>query len=60
MTLFEGRNRQIRKMCASVGLNITKLSRIAIGDLTLSELEVGKWRMLSKDEIDYLNKGQTK
>ena len=47
MTLFEGRNRQIRKMCEQVGLKVAKLSRIAIGDITLGELPSGKWRYLS-------------
>ena len=54
MTLFEGRNRQIRKMCASVGLEITRLCRVAMGDLTLGELPSGQWRYLTKEEIDYL------
>ena len=54
MRLFEGRNRQIRKMCSQVGLKIKRLSRIAIGDLLLGDLEVGKWRMLTDRELDYL------
>jgi len=54
MALFEGRNRQIRKMCASVGLSVTRLCRIAIGKLSLSSLPVGKWRPLSNEEIQYL------
>ena len=54
MPLFEGRNRQIRKMCASVGLSITRLCRIAIGELSLSSLPSGKWRKLSDKEIQYL------
>lgn len=60
MTLYEGRNRQIRKMCEQVGLTVTRLCRIAIGDISLGPLEVGKWRYLTKDEIDYLkNNGNT-
>ncbi len=58
MTLYEGRNRQIRKMCSLVELNITKLSRVAIGELTLSGVGVGKWRILNKDELDYLMSGK--
>ena len=54
MALFEGRNRQIRKMCATVGLEITRLCRIAIGDLRLGTLPPGKWRLLSDEEIQYL------
>lgn len=54
MPLLEGRNRQIRKMCAAVGLSVTRLCRIAIGELSLSSLPVGKWRLLSEEEIQYL------
>ena len=56
MTLFEGRNRQIRKMCDAVGLRITRLCRIAIGKITLGDLPEGKWRRLRRDEVDYLYK----
>ena len=52
--LFEGRNRQIRRMCEHHGTKILRLSRIAIGKIKLGDLEVGKWRYLSKNEIDYL------
>ena len=54
MPLYEGRNRQIRKMCASVDLSVTRLCRIAIGKLTLASLPLGKWRKLSDEEIQYL------
>ena len=54
MKLYEGRNRQIRKMCEQVGLNVSRLCRIAIGDISLGSLEVGKWRYLTQSEIDYL------
>ena len=54
MTLYEGRNRQIRKMCELCGLKISRLSRVAIGRITLGSLEVGKWRPLTDDEIEYL------
>ncbi len=53
-TLSEGRNRQIRKMCEACGLTIMRLTRIAIGKLKLGELERGKWRELTKAEVDYL------
>ncbi len=56
MTLYEGRNRQIRKMCEQVGLKVAKLTRIAIGSITLGELEGGKWRYLTKEEIKTLKK----
>lgn len=54
MTLFEGRNRQIRKMCAISELKITRLTRVAIGNITLGSLEPGKWRFLEDFEIEYL------
>lgn len=53
--LFEGRNRQIRRMCESHGVKIEKLTRIAIGKLKLGNLQVGKWRYLTDAEINYLN-----
>jgi 23S rRNA pseudouridine2605 synthase len=59
MTLYEGRNRQIRKMCEAVGLRISRLCRVAIGELELGALEVGKWRELTPDELSYL-KGEIK
>lgn len=56
MTLFEGRNRQIRKMCEQVGLKVAKLTRVAIGKITLGDLDVGKWRYLTKEEVKMLKK----
>jgi 23S rRNA pseudouridine2605 synthase len=56
MTLYEGRNRQIRKMCEQVGLKVAKLMRVAIGDINLGSLESGKWRYLTKNEIKQLKK----
>ena len=56
MTLFEGRNRQIRKMCEEAGLTVKRLSRVSIGNLKLDGLPVGKWRYLDRDEVDYLYK----
>ena len=54
MTLFEGRNRQIRKMCEIAELKIKRLCRVAIGEVKLGELEVGKWRFLTDDEVALL------
>ena len=56
MTLFEGRNRQIRKMCKKAGLTVKRLSRISIGNLKLDGLPVGKWRYLEDEEVEYLYK----
>lgn len=54
ITLWEGRNRQIRRMCERVGIRISRLRRVAIGKLTLGELPAGKWRALTSDEVAYL------
>lgn len=56
MTLHEGRNRQIRKMCEQAGLTVKRLSRVSIGNLKLDGLAVGKWRYLDEKEVDYLYK----
>ena len=56
MTLFEGRNRQIRKMCEAAGLTVKRLSRVSIGNLKLDGLPVGKWRHLEESEVEYLYK----
>ncbi len=52
--LHEGRNRQIRRMCEQVGLFVTRLKRVSVGKIYLGSLPVGKWRLLTKPEIDYL------
>ena len=54
MTLFEGRNRQIRKMCEAVELDIIRLCRVAVGNIKLGELAPGKWRHLSASMVEYL------
>lgn len=54
ITIHEGRNRQIRKMCEQVGLTVKRLKRIAEGRIMLGDLRCGKWRYLSEAEIKYL------
>ncbi len=51
VTIHEGRNRQVRRMCQSAGLAVTRLQRIAEGTLILGSLPLGKWRYLTKEEI---------
>ena len=51
ITISEGKNRQVRKMCAAIGHEIIGLKRIAIGNLTLGDLKVGDYRELSRDEV---------
>lgn len=52
--IHEGRNRQIRKMCAAVGHPVRQLERTAIGDIRLGRLKQGHYRKLTRREIDYL------
>jgi 23S rRNA pseudouridine2604 synthase len=48
--LREGRKRQIRRMCELVGLEVTGLKRIRIGQITLGNLPLGQWRFLRPNE----------
>lgn len=52
ITIHEGRNRQIRRMCALAGMRVTMLRRIREGELELGNLPVGKWRFLTASEIE--------
>ena len=54
MRLYEGRNRQIRKMCESCQLTVLRLCRVAIGEIALGDLPVGHTRKLTKKELSYL------
>ena len=51
ITIKEGRNRQIRKMCEAVGLEVARLRRISVGPLKLGMLKPGTWRELTADEL---------
>ena len=51
ITIYEGRNRQIRKMCEAVGLEVARLRRTSIGPLKLGMLAPGEWRELSASEL---------
>lgn len=59
ITLHEGRNRQIRKMCEKCDLTVMRLKRIAIGNIHLGDLPSGRWRNLTEDEIRMLKKQDT-
>lgn len=52
--IHEGRNRQVRRMCESVGLTVTRLIRVAEGELTLGDLPSGHWRELTEAELVYV------
>lgn len=54
ITIREGRNRQIRKMCEKAGLKVTRLQRVAEGDVELGSLKSGCYRALTKNEIKSL------
>ena len=54
ITIHEGRNRQVRKMCEKIGHPVIYLKRVRIGDIHLGELSLGKWRTLSTEEVEYL------
>lgn len=51
VTIHEGRNRQVRRMCEAAGMTVTKLRRIREGSLKLGNLPLGKWRNLTEEEI---------
>ena len=51
VTIHDGRNRQVRRLCERDGLHVRKLTRVAEGPLLLGDLEEGKWRKLSDKEI---------
>lgn len=56
VTIHEGRNRQVRRMCALAGLTVTRLKRVSEGSIRLGDLPLGKWRYLTAEEIDTLKK----
>ncbi len=55
ITISEGKNRQIRKMCEAIGFPVIKLKRVSIGNVNLGNLPKGKWRHLSEGELNILN-----
>jgi 23S rRNA pseudouridine2605 synthase len=56
ITVHEGRNRQVRKMCDAIGHPVTELRRIAVGPIRDPKLKPGQWRDLTKQEVDRLRK----
>lgn len=60
MTIHEGRNRQIRKMCEAVGLEVARLKRTSVGPIKLGMLQPGDWRDLKPDELRAIRTAITK
>ncbi len=54
ITIHEGRNRQVRKMCEAAGLKVTRLMRVSEGGVELGTLKSGRWRRLTEEELNML------
>lgn len=54
VTIGDGKNREVRNMCAAAEMKVLRLQRIRQGELSLGDLPVGEWRYLTKKETDYL------
>lgn len=52
ITIHEGKNRQIRKMCNAIGKKVLALHRAKIGNIDVKDLKIGSWRYLTKEEIE--------
>lgn len=52
ITIHEGRKRQVRRMCEAVGHPVLELKRVAIGKLSLGDLQQGEWRYLTQQEVE--------
>jgi ribosomal large subunit pseudouridine synthase B (EC 5.4.99.-) len=56
ITLYEGRNREIRRMCEQLGLEVARLSRVGVGNVKLGGLKPGTWRELGEKEVSSLKR----
>lgn len=56
ITIHEGKNRQIRRMCESIGKKVLALHRSKIGNIGVKDLKIGNWRYLTQKEVDELLK----
>lgn len=59
ITIHEGKNRQIRKMCEAINKKVLSLHRSKIGNISVKDLKIGTWRYLKKFEIDDLLKNKS-
>lgn len=58
VTIHQGKNRQVRRMCAQIGLHVVRLQRIQEDSLLLGDLPAGKWRYLTDQELQGLRGGE--
>lgn len=56
ITIHEGKNRQVRKMCEAVGSKVIALHRSKIGDISVKDIKIGTWRYLKENEVEKLLK----
>ena len=56
LTIHEGKNREVRKMCNSIGKKVLALHRSKIGDISVNNLSLGKWRYLTDNEVKMFTK----
>ncbi len=59
ITVREGRNRQVRRMCEAIGHPVDALKRVAIGPIRDAQLKIGHWRELRPEEVERLRRGTT-
>ena len=58
ITIHEGKNREVRKMCAAIGKNVIALHRCKIGNISVKDLKIGEWRFLKDKEVEVLRGGR--
>lgn len=56
ISIYEGKNRQVRKMFDALGHSVIKLKRLSFGNINLGDLSVGQWKYLTDDEIKFLKR----
>ena len=54
ITIHEGKNRQVRKMCETIGYKVLALHRSKIGEISVKSIPIGKWRYLSREEVNVI------
>ena len=54
ITIHEGKNREVRKMCEAIGRKVLALHRRKIGNIDVKNMQIGSWRYLNKQELKQL------